>query len=535
MSSSEPNRHDATAALLSLLREWTLLREREHGLVTQIIELLERRARGGVERGAAPDNGSAAEGGRVADGESRADGASGANGDGIPDGGGLVDAAGIGRPEAAPATTTGDEPPGDRSWIDRTIDAVLKGAFSSDSDPETDELPAVDLLLLRSGDTWVGVPWDNVAGLGLSDDAEAARRPEPLSLRVVLGMPGPPDGGDAAAEPYCLTWRTATGVRALCCEVLGGVVAAPAAAGRGVDLVWLPGDSATGGRLLPLVEYFATSRGAGHAEAEEKARAGDDLAESSASPHLSPGDAIPAPRPVPAAALETPPVSPPIPAPPAAAAPVIPPVSPPIPAPPAAAALEVPPASPPIPAPPAAAGLEVPPASPPIPAPAAAAGLPTDRAIPEPPAAAPGAPGLREAGLFRRPEVARVGFSRSPGRSALVAVRYLPARVAIARALRTRSWFVVEAADTDELPAMLRNVPHAVVFAESPERPAPGWMEALGDARDAGTRVIGVASRVRGASSNPLRALGDVPRLLYPFQEAELERFLEPPVPTDGR
>ena len=183
-----------------------------------------------------------------------------------------TDAADIARPVAACADAPAEAHSGDRSWIDRTIDAALQGVFSADPDPEAEELPAVDLLLLRSGDTWVGVPWDNVAGLGLSDDAESGGRPAPLSLRAILGMEDQPDGGEVAAEPYCLTWKTETGLRTLCCEVLGGVVAAPAAAGRGVDLVWVPGDSATGGRLLPLVEYFASGCRGDREEVTEEAR-----------------------------------------------------------------------------------------------------------------------------------------------------------------------------------------------------------------------------------------------------------------------
>ena len=125
------------------------------------------------------------------------------------------------------------------------------------------------------------------------------------------------------------------------------------------------------------------------------------------------------------------------------------------------------------------------------------------------------------------------GSSGHPGRpalgsrSALVSVRYLPARVAISRAFRSHGWSVLESADTEELGAVLERLPHAVVFLEAPERPDPGWSRELARIQESGTRVIGVASRLRGATGDPWRGLEAVPHLLFPFQEAELERLIE--------
>ena len=76
---------------------------------------------------------------------------------------------------------------------------------------------------------------------------------------------------------------------------------------------------------------------------------------------------------------------------------------------------------------------------------------------------------------------------------------------------------------------MLQRVHHAVVFIEAPERPEPGWTEELARVREGGALVIGVASRLRGIAGDPWRGLGAIPHLLYPFQEAELERLVESP------
>jgi hypothetical protein len=367
-----------------LLREWVLLREREIELLRRMAELLESSSRG---RDAVDDAREAA----------------------------VETDAPRGDPPDDPSVHPGDDP----AWIDRTIDAVLAGAFSADPEPEATELPAVDLLLLRSGGTWVGMPWDRVTRLGLSDDAQPLPC-VPLALRDILGLGGTGDTRDDTAEPYCLTWETAGGPRALRCEVLGGVVAAPAAAARGVDLVWLPDDSDAGGRLLPLVEFFASIGGDGRKEVE-------------------------APR-----------------------------------------------------------------------------------------------PRLDDTVRARAPSQAMTGHggprrdTRHVLRSGLVSVRYLPARVAIARALRSHGWFVLEAADAAELPALLQRVHHAVVFIEAPERPEPEWTKELARAQDGGARFIGVASRLRGVAGDPWRGRGATPHLLYPFQEAELERLIESLVQPEG-
>lgn len=434
MSAPEPIRPagpawgDRAVEMAPLLREWALLRERESELLRRMAELLEQSSRG---RGATDETRDAAVETSARPGDSPGD------------------------PSASPA----DGP----AWIDRTIEAVLAGAFSADPEPDANELPAVDLLLLRSGDTWVGMPWDRVTRLGLSDDAQSAPPCVPLSLREILGLGKPGDDHDNAAEPYCLTWDTAGGPRSLCCEVLGGVLVASAAAAREVDLVWLPDDSESGGRLLPLVEFYASIGRDGRSDIEAPDHHLDDADRAS-----SPPQAMAAP-----AFAE----------------------------------------SPPAPAPPSpVTGVSHDPSSD-----SRAAGFgemwPSRRPGPDHGGSADGA--------------RHVPRPLGGGHSALVSVRYLPARVAIARALRSHGWFVLEAADTEELPGMLQRVHHTVVFAEAPERPEPGWANELARAQDGGTRIIGVASRLRGTVGDPWLAFGPIPRLLYPFQEAELERLIE--------
>jgi hypothetical protein len=377
-------------------------------------------------------------------------------------------------------------PTDDPAWIDRTIEAVLAGAFSADSESEATELPAVDLLLLRSGDTWIGMPWDRVTRLGLSDDTQPALLCAPLSLREVLGLRGMGDSREDTAEPYCLTWETTGGPRSLCCEVLGGVLAAPAAAAREVDLVWLPDDSETGGRLLPLVEFFASSGRDGREEVEAPNHCLDDTVCARGPSPAMPDSAV----------AESPP------------APAL---------------------------PPSATEVAHDPGSDPRAVPPAGGAAPVGAALPR----AIRAASPQEAGSTRRSEAEHGGLpggarhlSRPLGgaRSAVVSVRYLPARVAIARALRSHGWFVLEAADTEELPAMLQRVHHTVVFIEAPERAEPWWSKELVRAQEDGARVIGVASRLRGTAGEPWRGLGAIPHLLYPFQEAELERLIESPV-----
>jgi hypothetical protein len=114
----------------------------------------------------------------------------------------------------------------------------------------------------------------------------------------------------------------------------------------------------------------------------------------------------------------------------------------------------------------------------------------------------------------------------APRGSALVAVRYLPARVAITRVLRSLGWSVVQAPDNQELPGLLRLDSYAVVFAEPPDPLEPGWVEAARRVHAAGGSVVVVASRLRAAGRDPLRELGEAPRLLHPFREGEIERVL---------
>ena len=232
---------DQASMMAPLLREWILLREREIDLVRRIADLLEQSSRDRT----------------TADGGPEAAVETGARGDQVP-----------------------GDPPAQRGhdleWIDRTIEGVLAGAFSSDDEPEAAELPAVDLLLLRSGNTWVGMPWESVTRLGLSDEAPALPPAARFSLRAILGLGGNGDSADETPEPYCLTWQTIGGQRSLCCEVLGGVLAASAAAAREVDLVWLPDDSEAGGRLVPLVEFFASCGRTGGREVDSPDHGFDD-------------------------------------------------------------------------------------------------------------------------------------------------------------------------------------------------------------------------------------------------------------------
>ena len=114
-------------------------------------------------------------------------------------------------------------------------------------------------------------------------------------------------------------------------------------------------------------------------------------------------------------------------------------------------------------------------------------------------------------------------YPRGP---ALVAVRYLPARVAVTRVLRSLGWYAVQAPDNQELPALLLQGQYSVVFAEPPDPLDRVWLDALQRLRAAGGRVIVVASRMRAGGSDPLRVLGDVPRLLHPFREGEVEQAL---------
>lgn len=485
-------RGDHAAMMAPLLREWVLLRERETELLRRIADLVERfsHSRRAVEE--------------------------------PPDAATETAASSGDRPGEPPA-----HPQDDPTWIDRTIEAVLAGAFSADDEPEDSELPAVDLLLLRSGDTWVGMPWDRVSRLGLSDETQPPSW-TPLSLREILGHEGAGNGVDDAAEPYCLTWETTGGPRSLCCEVLGGVVAATAAAARQVDLIWLPDDSAVGGRLMPLVEFFAWSGRDGSPEVEGPVRGFDDPVppgDSSLTPAGSmPAESAPAPAAEPALAPAAEPA--PAPAPEPAPAPAPEPV----------------PAQAPAPVQPETEPKQDPDLSP---RPVRPAGIPPAGVIQRsargvtrfgamvPPEAGDATP--RETGPARRPDMpagAPSGEFRHPQRpvvglrSVLVSVRYLPARVAIARACRSLGWFVLETADTAELPDMLRRVHHTVVFIEAPERPDPGWTRELARARDGGARIVGVSSRLRGAAGDPWHGLETVPHLLFPFQEAELEKLI---------
>ena len=504
MSGTDPARPDLAARLAPLLRAWALLREQETELLRRMAEAIESSSRDEVTaaRPAEP-----------------AGGAGGPESPPVPE------------PQASQAPPREAGGPADRAWIDSTIDAVLAGAFSAEEPEDAEELPAVDLLLLRSAGTWVGMPWASVSTLGLSDDLSLPEGSSLLSLAAILGNAMTSASGEPIVEPYRLTWEDARGPHALACEVLGGVIVASAAAERGVDLVWLTDRSEQGGRLVPLVEFFALGGADPERENGEEPGAIESGSSGPEASGTEAGASIAVTPPAVPLPVTPAPMAPPEPAP----APIAPPAQAPTPAP--------APASPPAPvsaAPPPpvqAPRLPSAPESAPPPAPA-----PAPRSTPaftEAPAAFPagssflaGDAGLADAESLRSPDPGRAGVSRvmhHNSHAALVAVRYLPARVAIARALRTHGWFVLEAADTEDLPDLLQRLHHTAVFCEAPESPGLEWIEALVRARDDGSRIIAVASRLRGAIGDPFRALGAIPRLRYPFQEVELERLIIPP------
>ncbi len=130
-------------------------------------------------------------------------------------------------------------------------------------------------------------------------------------------------------------------------------------------------------------------------------------------------------------------------------------------------------------------------------------------------------------GTEHAPQTDRVATADHAG-VALLAVRYLPARVALARALRGHGWQVVEEPDPTDArrrTAVLRPGLICVELSDS------------GDSRGAGTEEIAEL----GASGCPLyvvasrhrvddgRISADVPRLLHPFTEAELDALPPPP------
>lgn len=129
------------------------------------------------------------------------------------------------------------------------------------------------------------------------------------------------------------------------------------------------------------------------------------------------------------------------------------------------------------------------------------------------------APGSGAAGEpIREPPHDPVAGDASP--AALLAVRYLPARVAISRALRFHGWEAVEAVDLPEILVRLRRRHFQAIFIEPAEHPRSALIPALLGARTAGAQVVGVGLRQRRAGMESLRPLGEIPHLLYPFQEA---------------
>ncbi len=108
--------------------------------------------------------------------------------------------------------------------------------------------------------------------------------------------------------------------------------------------------------------------------------------------------------------------------------------------------------------------------------------------------------------------------------AALVAVRYLPARVALARALRHSGWTVTEDADVNEAISRRSTPPPALLCVELPETTAEVSHRVRAIAK-AGTQVFLIASRHRVVDA---LEMPELPRLLHPFTEGELERLPAP-------
>jgi hypothetical protein len=87
---------------------------------------------------------------------------------------------------------------------------------------------------------------------------------------------------------------------------------------------------------------------------------------------------------------------------------------------------------------------------------------------------------------------------------------------------------VIEAVDAREIVPKLRSASYSAVFVEAPEPPVPGLLPLLQSVLESGCPVVAVGSRMRGAA-DPLRQLGDIPRLAYPplFSDLEVERIVE--------
>jgi len=417
------------------------------------------------------------------------------------------------RPAAATAPETVAST-GARPGAPSTPAGSPAAASKSGSAAERPPLPPEDpeLLLLRSGQTWVGFPWADVGGIGLAEEAEDDGSGASLAWILREDVSGPPP-----AEPYRITWETSGGTRALLCEVLGSVVAASVAATRGVELVLSPGPATGEGaepcQVRTLVEFLVEPRVRVEAPPRRpdvgllerlglerraevpapEARSCTSEPEAPATPRPEPEARVPE---IPASVVETAPQPGPEPQ-----------------------LLEdagTPPAvdeGDGLPPPRTAVSDEVSTESP---------GIPEDTVPASEPAPVGGGPDPRVADSPANGAPA----ARATGPAALVAVRYLPARVTISRQLRALGWFVTEAADNQELPSLIRRLPYRVVFAEAPETPELAWMEAVRHAREARIPVFAVASRLSWRGGRAAAASGAAARLLYPFHESEVEKLL---------
>ncbi len=368
------------------------------------------------------------------------------------------------------------------------------GSATATNAPGGSEPP---LLLLGDGETWVGTPWESIREVGLAEPAGAGASRWSLSDLVAGARRAP-------SEPYRVSWGEAE----LTCAQIGGILGVSAAAERGVEAVLCPDPGGAGRpRLVSLIDFLREARTRVpeplEVPAPEVHKPEAPAQEPEALPTPEP-QALPTPEPE---ALPTEPEASPM---PEFVAPPEPFVAP-----------------EPVVAPePAVVEVPVPEQSlplhdlPELPGPVHEMDeFPELSDLPElsvttpdrPVAVAPG-PALRRDAFIAH--------------SALLAIRYLPARVAIGRVLRARGWTVAESVDFREIPLHLHRRRFTIVFAEVPH-PAPlSSMTALREAAASGSALVGVGSRLRGGGADPLRALGEVPRLLYPFLENDLDKVL---------
>ncbi len=423
-------------------------------------------------------------------------------------------------------------------WIDLVVNQALQHAFSDGSvppqgamepsndpdDEDSEDEPAVaeadhlsdpgetqsdsadsnaqPLLLLGNGGDWIGFPWRSVQEVGLAADAAPGEFRTSLADLLAEGQ------SSGNAEPYRISWRLETGSADLTCAQIGGIVPPSLAAERGVELVIVP--EAIGPRTVSLIDFVRDSLTRQCDELDDEPDCGDPAKtiQARASEAVLPAAPF---QPVEAALAASAPVSV------------------------AAEALA--------PAGAAQSDLGFPgPASDPAQRGSGFPGPATDPAqrgsgSPGPasdPAQRPSGPeriGIRPSAPERigshpsAPDPTGIRPSATAP-CALLAVRNLPARVAIGRFLRSGGWHVIEAVDFHDVPARLRRHPVDAVFAEVPESPRVEPLIALRRAGESGAVIVGISSRFRAVGADPLRSLGDVPRLLYPFQEVDLEKVL---------